>query len=165
MPHHQPRSRSRPVTTTEFVDGSNADNRKTRKSHTGYLIFINQAPIIWYSKRQLTMGTISFSSEFIALKVCTKAIVSLRFKLWMFRIPMVAGHAKNVLCDNKSIFNNSSKVESVLNKKHNSLAYYYVCWAVAVGIITLWWISGNESLADVFTKLLSETVQEYLYEN
>ena len=50
MPHHQPRPRGWPVTTTVFMDASHAANRKTRKSHTGYLIFINRAPIILYSK-------------------------------------------------------------------------------------------------------------------
>ena len=62
MPHHQPRKRGPTVTTTEFVDASHAANRKTRKSHTGYLIFINRAPIIWYRKRQKTVDTSSFSS-------------------------------------------------------------------------------------------------------
>ena len=78
---------------------------------------------------------------------------------------MIAGHATNVLCDNKSVVNNSCKVDSVLNKKHNSLEYHYVCWEVAAGIITLVWISGNDNLADVFTKCLSETVWDYLFGN
>ena len=69
---------------------------------------------------------------------------------------MVAGHATNVLCDNKSVVSNSSKVDSVLNKKHNSLEYHYVCWEVAAGIITMGWIAGNENLGDVCNKRLSE---------
>ena len=101
------------------MNASHAANRKTRNSHTGYLIFISRAPIIWYSKRQKTVETSSFSSEFIALKACTEAIVSLKFQLQMFGIPMVAGHATNVLCENERVVNNSSKFESVLNKKHN----------------------------------------------
>ena len=143
MPHHQPRLRGRSVTTTALVDTSHAANRKTRKLHTGYLLFLNPAPIIWYSKRQKTVETSSFSSEFIALKACTEAIASLQFKLQMFEIPMVVGHATNVICENESVVNNSSKVKSVINKKHNSLAYHYVRWAVAAGIITVVCIAGN----------------------
>ena len=154
MPHHQPRPRVPPVA-----------NRKTRKSHTRYLIFINRAPIICYSKRQQTVETSSFLSEFIALKACTEAIVSLGFKIRMFGIPMVARHATKVLCDNESVFTNSYKVESVLNKNHNSLAYHYVCCAVDARIITVEWITGNENIADVFTERLSETVQDYLFGN
>ena len=55
---------------TAFVDASFAQNKKTRKSHTGFLIFVNRAPIIWFSKRQSTVETSAFSAEFIALKAC-----------------------------------------------------------------------------------------------
>ena len=151
MPHHQPRPRGWPVTTTALMDASHTANIKTRKSHTGYLIFINQALIIWYRKLQKTVEMSSFLSGFIALKACTDAIVSLRFKIRMFGISMVAGHAMNILCDNEIVVNNSYRVNSVLNKKHNSLAYYCVCWVVDAGIITVGWIAGNENLADVFT--------------
>jgi hypothetical protein len=68
MPHDMPMPRGRPVTTTEFVDAAHASNKKTRKSHTGYLLFVNRAPIFLYSKRQQTVESSTFSSEFIALK-------------------------------------------------------------------------------------------------
>jgi len=51
IPHMMPKSRERPVVTTAFVDASHASNKKTRRSHADYIIFINRAPIIWYSKR------------------------------------------------------------------------------------------------------------------
>ena len=165
MPHHQPRPRDWPVTTMAFVDAPHAANRKTGKSHTGYLIFINQVLIICYSKCQQTMETSSFSSEFLALKACTEAIVSLQFKLRMFGILMVAGNDTDVICNNESVVNNLSNVESVLNKKHNLLAYHYVFWVIAAVIITVGCIPCNENLADVFTKRLSETVQDYIFGN
>ena len=55
---------------TAFVDASHAANRVTRRSHTGYIIFINRAPILWFSKRQSTVETSTFTSEFIAMKTC-----------------------------------------------------------------------------------------------
>jgi hypothetical protein len=69
---------------TAFVDASHAANKKTRRSHTGYVIFLNRAPIVWYSKRQQTVETSTFSSEFIALKACLEAVEHLRFKLRCF---------------------------------------------------------------------------------
>jgi hypothetical protein len=48
MPHDMPRPRGRLVVTTEFVDASHAANKKTRRSHTGFLLFLNQSPILWY---------------------------------------------------------------------------------------------------------------------
>ena len=65
-----------------YVDASHASNKKTRRSHTGYLIFINMATIIiWYSKRQRTVESSTFGSEHIATKTYVEAIQALRFKL------------------------------------------------------------------------------------
>jgi hypothetical protein len=89
------------------------------------VIFIDRTPIIWYSKRQTTVKTSTFSSEFIALKTCMESIVGLRTKLRMFGIPIT--EETKVLCDNMSAVNNSSsKVESTLNKKHSAVTYHAV---------------------------------------
>ena len=83
----------------------------------------------------------------------------------MFGVPMDEGHATNILCDNESVVKNSTKLESVLNKKHNSIAYHYTRWNCAAGIVTVAWISSKENLADPFTKRLSAPVRTYLFGN
>jgi hypothetical protein len=87
----------------------------TRRSHTGYVIFINRAPIIWYSKRQQTVKTSTFLAEFIALKVCLEAIEHLQFKLRCFGIPCPKGEPTHVYCDNESGVKDTTNVESTLN--------------------------------------------------
>ena len=165
LPHRMPKARGRPVTVTAYVDASHAANKKTRRSHSGHIIFVNRSPVLWYSKRQRTVETSSFSAEYIAMKTCVEAIQQLRFKLRMFGIPIINDEPCYVLCDNESVVNNSSKVESTLNKKHSSVAYHYVRWAVAAKIISVAWIPGNENLADAMTKHLSEGTRQYLFGN
>ena len=87
---------------------------KTRRSHTGILIYINQAPIIWYSRLQNTVGASSFGSEYIALRICTEMVEALRYKSRCFDV-QVEGPC-NVLCDNQSVVTKSSVPTSVLNK-------------------------------------------------
>jgi len=60
----------------------------TRRTHTGFVIFVNKAPIIWFSKRQQTVESSAFSLEFIAMKSCIEKIRGLRYKLRMFGIPI-----------------------------------------------------------------------------
>jgi len=67
MPHRMPKPRGTPVVSTAFVDSSHAANRVTRKSHSGHVVFVNRAPVKWSSRRQQTVETRSFSSEFLAL--------------------------------------------------------------------------------------------------
>ena len=81
----------------------------------------------------------------------------------MFGIP-VNGEA-NILCDNESVVNNSSKMESVVNKKHSSIVYHAVRWAVAAGIVRIGWINTNENLADAMTKRLPTIKRDYLFSN
>ena len=153
LPKHMPGPRGRKVTTTAYVDASHTSNRKTRRSHSGFIIFVNRAPIIWHSKSQKTVESSTFSSEFIAMKSCVESITALRYKLRMFGVPVE--EPTNVLCDNISVVNNSSKIESTLNKKHNSIAYHAVRWAVAAGVIRVGRVDTNFNLADAMTKRLT----------
>ena len=47
-------------------------NMANRGSHSGIIIYVNNLPIIWYSKRQNTVESSSFGSEFVALRVATE---------------------------------------------------------------------------------------------
>ena len=135
VPAHMSSPRGRQVEIITFVDASHASNRVTRRSHTGFIIFINRATIIWHSKRQNTLKSSTFSNEFIAMKNCMEHVVALRYKLRMFGMP-INGPA-HVLCDNQAVVNNSFKLESVLNKMHCSIAYHDVRWAATAGIIRI----------------------------
>ena len=48
-----------------FVDSDHAGDQNTRRSRTGFLIYLNSAPITWFSKKQST-----HRNEFIRGPVC-----------------------------------------------------------------------------------------------
>jgi hypothetical protein len=155
-----PEPRGNPVHITCFVDANHAGNAVTRRSQTGFIIFVNKAPIIWYSKRQNTVESSTFGSEFIAKRQALEAIEALRYKLRMFGVPL-AGPAK-VYCDNRGVVNNSQIPHSTLNKKHNAICYHRVREAVAAGTIMVAWIDGQFNLADLFTKILARPRRQQL---
>ena len=80
----------------------------------------------------------------------------------MFSVPLY--DSTKVFCDNKSVVNNSSKMESTLNKKHSAIAYHAVRWAVAAGVIVVGWIESGRNIADAFTKRLTMVVRNQLFE-
>ena len=47
-------------------------NKVTRCSHTGIIIYVQNAPILWYSKRQNMMEADTFGSEMVALQICNE---------------------------------------------------------------------------------------------
>ena len=107
-----------------FVDSDHAGDVITRRSRTGFIIFLNNSPIYWSSKKQGGIETSAFGSEFMAMKQCCEYLRGLRYKLRMMGIP-VEGNCF-VFGDNKSVLVNSSKPDSVLKKKSNSIAYNFV---------------------------------------
>jgi hypothetical protein len=63
LPPNMSEARGNPVQINCFTDADHARNRITRRSHTGIFIFVNRAPVIWYSKAQNTIESSSFGSE------------------------------------------------------------------------------------------------------
>lgn len=55
-PPKMPLPRGKPVNINVFVDSDHAGNTVTRRSHTGIMIFINMAPIQWYSKKHCSIA-------------------------------------------------------------------------------------------------------------
>jgi hypothetical protein len=153
LPPNMPEPRGHSVSISAFVDANHAGNVVTRRSHSGILIFVQNAPIIWYSKRQNTVEAATFGSEFVALRICKELIVALRYKLRMFGVP-VEGPA-NVFCDNRGVVKNASIPESTLAKKHNAINYHAVREAAAAGILRVGKEDGQTNLADLLTKVLT----------
>ena len=129
VPLNAPEARGKPVQINMFVDASHAANVVNRRSHTGFIIFIGRAPIVWYSKKQNTIESSAFGSEFVALKDATEANRALHYKLRMLGIHVDG--PTNTFSDNNSVVTNVSSPESTLKKKHNAIAYHVVRWACA----------------------------------
>jgi hypothetical protein len=107
LPPKMPKPLGNPVGVHCFVDADHAGNLATRRSHTGIIICINKAPIIWYSKRQNTVESSTFGSEFVALRTSVELIIGLRYKLRMYGVPVKG--PTNVFCDNQGVVHNSVK--------------------------------------------------------
>jgi hypothetical protein len=123
-----------------------------RRSRTGLVIYLNKAPVIWYSKRQNTVEAATFGSEFIALKTAIDQVEALWYKLRMFGIPI--NGPTSIFCDNESVVINATHSESPLRRKHAAIAYHRCREAQAAGHVKIGWQDGQNNPADVLTKLL-----------
>jgi hypothetical protein len=79
-------------------------------------------------------------------------IIELRYKLRMLGVPVT--EPTLMLCDNMSVILNTTIPSSQLMKKHNAIAYYRVCEAIAGKIVKFVHIKSTENIADVLTKPL-----------
>ena len=70
------------------VDADHASDTVSRRSRTGFLIYLNYALAYWWSKKQTSVESSSFGSEFVAMKQCCEYIRGLRYKVRMMDIPV-----------------------------------------------------------------------------
>ena len=155
IPPNAPEARGRSVKMTCFCDADHASDRLTRKSRTGVLIYLNRAPIVWYSKRQNSVETSCFGSEFMALKTATELCQGLRYKLRMMGVPIDG--PVDMLCDNQSVIYNTTRPESTLKKKSCSVAYHFVRENVAARVVRIAYEPSETNLADCLTKIQTGT--------
>lgn len=160
IPPNMPPPRGKPVSIHCFVDANLAGNTVTRRSQTGILIFCNRAPVLFHSKKQLTVESSTFGSELVAMKNAIEMIEALRYKLRMFGVPLVG--PADIFCDNEAVTKNCSIPESQLKKKHHSIAYHRNRMSVANGTCRIAKEDTDTNLSDLFTKLLPEERRNFL---
>jgi hypothetical protein len=152
MPYNMPEARGFGFTMRAFVDADHATDSITRRSRTGFLIYLNGAPIYWTSKKQISVETSSFGSEFTAMKQCTEYVRGLRYKLRMMGIPCEG--PTYVFGDNQSVLFNTTIPESTLKKKTQSIAYHFVREGAAKDEWRTAYVNTHLNPADLLTKPL-----------
>jgi len=152
FPHNMPEPLGKLVRITEFVDANLYFDLLTGRACTGLLIFLNQTPIDWYCKKQSTVATATFGSEFVATKTAVEKAYDLRYTLRMMGIPV--DYRSYLFGDNQSVVTQATIPHSQLTKRHNALAYHYTREAVAAGLVVYCHIPGTENPSDCLTKFL-----------
>ena len=96
---------------------------------TGILHLVNKTPIDWYSKKQATVETATYRSEFIAAHICMDQSIDLRNTLRYLGFPV---HKKAYMFgDNKLVVDSSMTPHAKLHKRHNALSFHCVHEAIA----------------------------------
>jgi hypothetical protein len=151
-PDNMPLPRGQAFVIRAKVDADHATDTVSRRSRTGFLVWLNCALVYWMSKKQTSVETSSFGSEFIAMKQCCEYIRGLRYKLRMMGIPCVG--PAYIYGDNQSVLANTTVPDSVLKKKSQSIAYHFVREGCARDEWRMAYVSTHENESDLLTKLL-----------
>jgi hypothetical protein len=88
IPTDIPEPKGKYVTLSHYFDANLCHDMVTARSVTAILHFLNQTPMDWYSKKQATVETATFGSEFIAARTTIYQIIDLRMTLHYLGIPI-----------------------------------------------------------------------------
>lgn len=138
------------VTMTHYVDANLYHDMLTGRSVTGILHLLNATPVDWYSKKQATVETATYGSEFVAARTCVEQIMDLRNTL---RYLGVRIRGKSYMFgDIKTVVDSSTKIHAKLHKRHTALSFHRVREAIASGVCMFFHIAGASNPADILSK-------------
>jgi hypothetical protein len=83
---HVPRRKE--VDLRLFFNFDHSYKKFTSRSRTGCDIYLNMAPIVWFSKRHPTVGSSVFGDEYVVMKSGIEAWCGLRYKLIMMGLAL-----------------------------------------------------------------------------
>ncbi len=152
LPPNMPTPRGRGFVINAKVDADHASDTVTRRSRTGFFVYLNCAPVYWLSKKQTSCESSSFGSEFVAMKQCCEYLRGLRYKLRMMGIPVVG--PAYIHGDNQSVLASCGIPDSILKKKSQSIAYHFVREGAARDEWRTSYVNTHDNESDLLTKLL-----------
>ena len=117
---------------------------------TSILHFINQAPIYWYSKKQVTAETATYGSEFVAGHTCVLQLIDIRTTIRYLGVPII--EPSHMFGDNESVVNSSENMDSKRHKRHNALSFHRVRESIAASICCFHYLPGRFNPADITSK-------------
>ena len=119
VPEDIPEPLGNEVVTTTYVDANLYHDMLSGRAVTGILHLLNGTPIDWYSKRQGTVETATYGSEFVAARIATDQIVDLRYTLRYLGVPIRT--VSYMFGDNQSVVTSSTLPQSALSKRPQCL--------------------------------------------
>ncbi|RVX04589.1 Retrovirus-related Pol polyprotein from transposon RE1 [Vitis vinifera] len=140
---------------TGFCDADWAGCTNTRRSTSGYCIFLGANCISWSSKRQPTVSRSSAEAEYRSLASSAAEITWLTFLLRDIGIQL--REPPQLLCDNLSALHMTVNPVFHARSKHIELDYHFVREKVARGVLITRFLPSSLQVADIFTKALPKT--------
>ena len=150
IPKDAPRPLGKPVIHTLYYDANLYHDMLSGKAVTAVIHFLNKTPVDWFSKKQATVETATYGSEFVAGRTATDQTVDIRLSLRYLGVPILGSSIG--FGDNKSQVDSSSIPDGRLHRRHTMLAYHRVREASAAGIIQFYHVEGAINAADILSK-------------
>jgi hypothetical protein len=150
IPKDAPRLLGLAVLLSRYVDANLYHDWLNGRSVTGINSLANQTPLEWISKKQATVETATYGSEFIATRHATEKSIEDRNLFRYLGVPIMS--KDYMFGDNESVVNSSTRIDAKLHKQHNALAFHKVREAIAAGFTAYYHVPSQHNLADVVSK-------------
>ncbi|CAL9004052.1 unnamed protein product [Prunus brigantina] len=138
------------MVVTGFCDADWAGDPNTRRSTTGYVVFLGHNPISWSSKKQASVSRSSTEAEYKALAHCAADSFWIRQLLRDLYISIP--EAPILHSDNLSALALSANPVLHSRIKHLEIDYHFIREKVQSKDLVIQYVPTDEQVADILTK-------------
>lgn len=150
------------LSITAYSDADFAGDKTTRKSTSGTIIKVGDAPVVWSSQKQRSVALSTTESEYIAASQTTKELIWVR--RLMNDLVKCKVQTPTMYVDNQSAIKLVKNPEFHKRTKHIDVRYHFIRQHYEEKVFELRYIHTDEQIADICTKPLSKARFEYLRE-
>jgi len=135
-----------------YCDADWASCPTTKRSVTGFCVFLGGAPISWKSKKQSVVSRSSAESEYRSMASLTCELVWLKQLLCDLQVP----HSQPTLlyCDNQAASHIATNPVFHECTKHIEIDCHTMREKIQLGLIKTTYVPSTQQIADIFTKPL-----------
>ena len=143
-----------PLSVRTFSDSDYDSDPRDRKSLLGFVVMVYGGVVACYSKKMKSVARSTTEAEYVAMSEALKQILWLRTLVAILEghptklelaIPMLVG-------DNAAAIQITNGTSNTSKVKHIDIAYHHIIDEVRKKYIATYWVSGDNNLADGFTK-------------